>query len=51
MLSLCMLSGRICIIYEYERKILGLCGCGLYFIVSKFAENKTIAYLIESGIT
>jgi len=45
MLSLCMLSGRVCIVYEYEQKMLGLSGCGLHFVVDKFAENKIIAYL------
>jgi len=43
--SLCMLSGTVCIVYEYEQKMLGLSGCGLHFVVYRFAENKTKAYL------
>jgi len=45
MLSLCMLSGRVCIVYEYEQKMLGLNGCCLHFVFYRFAENKTITYL------
>jgi len=45
MLSLCMISGRVCVVYEYEQMMLGLSGCGLHFVVYKFAENETIAYL------
>jgi hypothetical protein len=49
LLSLCMLSGRVCTFCEYEQTMLGLSDCGLHIVVYKFAENKT-SVLTDSGI-